>query len=90
MAGTIDLIQRCYTAIELRHDELRLNPVIPDELGSLSMGLRYWGRNLHIDFTNDLVRMRVGRAPLGPLHVRVRGELHEVHPGETVEIKLAD
>ena len=26
MAGTIDLIQRCYTGIELRQDELRFNP----------------------------------------------------------------
>jgi trehalose/maltose hydrolase-like predicted phosphorylase len=88
MAGTIDLIQRCYTGIELRHDELRLNPVIPDELGSLTMGLRYRDRSIRLDFTPDLVRLWVARGPSGAIRVRVRDELREVHPGETVEFKI--
>ena len=90
MAGTIDLVQRCYTGIELRQDELRFNPSIPDELGSLALGLRYRDRNLHLDFTNEMVRLRIGRAPLGPINVRCRDDLRVVHPGETVEFKLED
>jgi alpha,alpha-trehalase len=90
MAGTIDLVQRCYTGIELRHDELRLNPAIPEDLGSLSMGLRYRDRNVHLEFTGEEVRVRVSRAALGPLRVRVRGELKELLPGTMVEFKLLD
>ena len=41
MAGTLDLIQRCYTGIELRDDELWFNPVLPDELTRLSFLVRY-------------------------------------------------
>jgi trehalose/maltose hydrolase-like predicted phosphorylase len=88
MAGTIDLIQRCYTGIELRSDELRLDPTIPSELGSLRMGLRYRGHNVQLEVTDDLVVVRVGRSGLGPINVRCRGELRSVSPAETAEFKL--
>lgn len=88
MAGTIDLVQRCYTGIELRADELRLDPAIPEDLGSLSMGLRYRGRNVHLEITDDRVTVRVGRSPWGPINVRCNGELRQVAPSETAEFKL--
>ena len=37
-----------------------------------------------------MVRLRIGRAPLGPINVRCRDDLRVVHPGETVEFKLED
>ncbi|MFZ4517903.1 MAG: glycoside hydrolase family 65 protein [Microthrixaceae bacterium] len=89
MAGTIDLVQRCYTGLELRHDELRLDPVIPAELGSLGLNLRYRQHNLHLDIDDMAVRMKVGRSSTdGTLAVRVRGELYEVKQGEVVEFPL--
>ena len=88
MAGTIDLIQRCYTGIELRGDALRLNPSIPDDLGSLRLGLRYRDQNVHLAITSDLVQVRVGRAPRGPIQVQVHDDRRTIYPGETVEFKL--
>src|SRR4029453_5122951 len=32
MAGTVDLVQRCYTGLETRQDVLWLNPSLPEEL----------------------------------------------------------
>jgi trehalose/maltose hydrolase-like predicted phosphorylase len=32
MAGTLDLLQRCYTGLEVRGDGLRFAPELPDEL----------------------------------------------------------
>jgi len=32
MAGTVDLIQRCYTGIEIRDGHLWLNPILPREV----------------------------------------------------------
>lgn len=88
MAGTIDLIQRCYTGIELRGDGLRLDPVIPTDLRSLELGLRYRDQNLHLEITEDRVRVRSGRARRPPLTVRVGEEHRILHPGETVEFRL--
>ena len=60
MAGTIDLLQRCYTGIELRDDVLRLHPVLPVELGSLAFSIRYRGHLVHLEFTPELVRVSCG------------------------------
>ena len=51
MAGTIDMVQRCYTGIEARRDRLRLNPVIPEELGSLAFDINYRGLFVQLEFT---------------------------------------
>ncbi|MFC6554702.1 pyridoxamine 5'-phosphate oxidase family protein [Nonomuraea cavernae] len=49
MAGTLDLLQRCYLGMELRRDGLRLNPVLPDRLGTMSLTIRYRGARFFID-----------------------------------------
>src|SRR5690606_31510052 len=55
MAGTVDLVQRCYTGIETRQDVLRLDPVLPAGLGALSFQIRYRGHPLHLDFRTDSI-----------------------------------
>lgn len=52
MAGTIDLLQRCYTGLELRNNELHFNPVLPDELNRLSFRIRYRKHLLTLDLTS--------------------------------------
>lgn len=81
MAGTIDLIERCYTGLEVRSDVLRLNPALPDELGSLAMNIRYRGRAVRLEFTADEVRVSVDRIGHHPITVECRGERVEVSPG---------
>lgn len=90
MAGTIDLVQRCYTGIELRGDVLLLDPVIPEELGSLALRLRYRDQNVHVEVTDHQVRLRVGRSSRPPITVQVRDQRQEVRPGEWVEFDLPD
>ena len=43
MAGTLDLLQRCYLGLELRGDGLSVDPSLPDRLGSLSMRVQVRG-----------------------------------------------
>jgi Glycosyl hydrolase family 65, N-terminal domain/Glycosyl hydrolase family 65, C-terminal domain len=43
MAGTVDLVQRCYTGLETRQDVLWLNPSLPQELDGLDFEVRYRG-----------------------------------------------
>src|SRR5690606_23128051 len=41
MAGTVDLLTRCYTGLELRDGALHLSPLTPAALPALSFELRY-------------------------------------------------
>lgn len=53
MAGTVDLVQRVSTGIEVKNDVLRLNPELPQEIGRLDMRIRYRGHSLDLRLTHD-------------------------------------
>jgi trehalose 6-phosphate phosphatase len=89
MAGTVDLLQRCYTGIELRDDVLRLHPVVPVELGSLAFSIRYRRHLVHLEFTPAIARVRVDRDEGEPITVDVDGCVDTVRPGETIEVLLS-
>ena len=91
MAGTVDLVQRCYTGLETREDALWLNPSLPEELDGLDFDVRYrghWGINLHL--TPQLLCVRVAAADAAPVRVAVCGEVVELAPGSTREFPLED
>ncbi len=88
MGGTVDLLQRCYSGIETREDVLRLDPVIPPELGRLAFDLRYRGHLVALELTPELARVRVDLTEGEPVDVECRRRIHRVQPGNTIEIPL--
>ena len=89
MAGTVDLIQRCYTGIEVRDDELWFNPLLPHELSRLGFQLRYRRHSLHVDITDDMLSVASEPALTDPITIRLKGETRRLAPGKTVQIALA-
>jgi len=83
MAGTVDLIQRCYTGIETRRDALWLNPALPDVVRSLSMRLSYRGHPLDLTIDHERVTVTLREAVTGAVPLVVNGRMHEVEAGET-------
>jgi trehalose/maltose hydrolase-like predicted phosphorylase len=69
MAGTVDLLQRVTTGIEIRNDVLRLDPQLPREMRRLDMRIRYRGHTLDLRVTADTLTVR-GREP-GPAPIRL-------------------
>jgi alpha,alpha-trehalase len=88
MAGTIDLAQRCWTGLEARGDVLRLDPVIPPELGSLAFDIRYRGHLLHLAFTPSRARIRVDEDEGATISIAVRDHTYSVGPGESIDVSL--
>jgi alpha,alpha-trehalase len=82
MAGTVDLLQHCYTGIDTRDGVLWLDPSLPPELGCLSIDLRYRRRWVDLRFEDGDVTVTVQPSLLGPIHVGFGGEVHELAPGE--------
>jgi alpha,alpha-trehalase len=88
MAGTVDLLQRCYTGLELRGEELLFNPVLPEELSRLSFHLRYRRHSLHVDITEGVLSIASDRATIEPIDIRLKGETRRLIPGATVRFAL--
>ena len=83
MAGTADILLRCYTGIETRGNVLWLNPRLPDEVGRLRMTLRYRQRRLTLEADHEQVRIEAQPGPGPTLRIGVVDEVRELGPGET-------
>jgi trehalose/maltose hydrolase-like predicted phosphorylase len=88
MGGTLDLVQRAYTGLETQGEALRLDPAIPEAVGSLSTTIRYRGRLVSLELTPTLARVRLDVDEGGPIQVCVRDEVHDLVPGDLVEVAL--
>jgi trehalose/maltose hydrolase-like predicted phosphorylase len=88
MGGTIDLLQRGFTGLETRGDELRLDPRIPKPLASLSCSIRYREHVLHLYVTDELVAVRADPSEGPPVSLVVRDRSLTVEPGHAVEVEL--
>jgi alpha,alpha-trehalase len=88
MAGTVDLIERGYTGLELRHDALHFNPTLPDELSSLSIKLRYRGQSLAVVVRDGSLTVRAAPSDGPPIRIGCGGEERELRPGEALEFAL--
>jgi len=88
MAGTVDLVQRCYTGIELRGDALWLNPALPAELTGINMNVRYRGAWLRLELTRSAVVVSSDQKNPRPCRVGVGSQAFDIDPGQTVEIPV--
>ncbi len=90
MAGTVDLIQRCYGGIETREDMLYLDPRLPDELHELSFSLVYRGQSIDLRITHERVTVRLPEdaGQSMPVALDVRGHFRVLEPGDTLEVDL--
>jgi alpha,alpha-trehalase len=88
MAGTVDLIQRCYTGIEVRDQHLWLNPSLPEELRGLRIRVRFQGQTLEVRITHRNMRIKVISPEAETVHLGVEGNLVELAPGRSITVDL--
>jgi trehalose/maltose hydrolase-like predicted phosphorylase len=88
MAGTVDVVQRVSTGIEVTGDVLRLNPRLPQELARLDMRIRYRGHSLDLRLTSDTLTVRCREPGIAPIRLGFKDEVHEVPGGSTHVFKL--
>jgi trehalose/maltose hydrolase-like predicted phosphorylase len=88
MAGTVDLVQRCYGGIEVRGDKLRLDPRLPDELHELRLSIIYRSQPIELLFTHERIvaRLTEDAARGAAVEVEIQGESRCLRPGDTFEV----
>lgn len=74
MAGTVDLVQRALTGIEVSGDVLRLSPRLPEEVDRLDMRIRYRGHSLDLRLTRDTLTVRGHERGAPPIQLAVNDE----------------
>ncbi|OBG19866.1 trehalose-phosphatase [Mycolicibacterium celeriflavum] len=84
MAGSVDLVQRCFTGLEMRGNRIVLSPYWPDSLGVLGFPFHYRGHHLHVRVSGHSAEVSVGPRNVPPIVIECRGRVQELAPGSIV------
>ncbi|MEO7015573.1 MAG: glycosyl hydrolase family 65 protein, partial [Leifsonia sp.] len=84
MAGSVDLLQRCYPGIEVRADALWLNPALPEELARLRFDFHYRGHQLNIDIDHQRVIVTAAPARAEPVTIVLGGRRRQLPAGHRI------
>jgi alpha,alpha-trehalase len=88
MAGTVDLVQRCYIGVEMRASALHFDPVLPDDLDRIRVRLRYRRQMLDVAADHDRLTISSRSFTSTPIEVTYRGHVRFLAPGETCVFRL--
>lgn len=88
MAGTVDLVQRVSTGMEMAGDVLRFNPQLPEELERLDLRVRYRGHTLDVRVTRDTLTVRGHPTHAAPITLAFRDEQRRLSRGGTHVFRL--
>lgn len=90
MAGSVDLLQRCFAGLETRGGRLHLRPLWPEGLGTLRFSLVYRDHPLQIAVSGRTAEVTALPCALGPIEVTCRGQTARVESGSTVRFDLGE
>jgi trehalose/maltose hydrolase-like predicted phosphorylase len=82
MAGTVDLVQRGFTGMEIRDNVLWLNPVLPEEINSLHFQLRYRSHWISLRFTQGELHISIDRGWAKEVRIGIKGEVFTFRTGD--------
>jgi len=88
MAGTIDLIQRCYPGIVVRKGILWFNPNLPEHLTRLELKVRFLSHPIKVVITPKKLSLTTLKSTLPPIKVGVNGGVHVLKSNDQKEFTL--
>ncbi|WP_372595129.1 glycoside hydrolase family 65 protein [Actinotalea sp.] len=88
MAGSLDLLQRGYAGIAIRHDVIWLEPALPAEVDRLAFPLHFRGHRLSVDIEKQTLTVSAPPSHLPAVRVGHHGTVHTLTAGGSVTIEL--
>jgi trehalose/maltose hydrolase-like predicted phosphorylase len=88
MAGTIDLVQRCFAGVDSRDGVLQLDPCWPAPLGAAEFGIRCHDHMVTVAIADQAITVSSGPGSFPPVRVGCRGEVRELACGQTLTFAL--
>ncbi|TQO20719.1 HAD superfamily hydrolase (TIGR01509 family)/beta-phosphoglucomutase family hydrolase [Rhodoglobus vestalii] len=88
LAGSVDLVVRCYTGLEFRGDALWFNPVLPPELPRVHFTLVYRDQPIRVEVTAEHLRLALEPCEAAPITVRTPQDIVVLAAGDTHEFRL--
>jgi trehalose/maltose hydrolase-like predicted phosphorylase len=84
----VDILERCYTGMEVRDETLWFDPLLPDELAGLRFNVLFRGCEIAVDVEGRRLRLEAADGRANSVTVMVSGTPVVLHPGRVTEIDL--
>jgi len=88
MAGSVDMVTRCYAGIEMRDGRLWFHPGLPMEITAVKFHLVYRDQALSVSLSQEELRITSAEGSADPIRVVVDGEEVEIRAGEARRFAL--
>lgn len=88
MAGTVDLMQRCYAGVEIRDDVLWLNPTLPNEIERLKLFLRYRGNWIKVTIFQKEMQVEANDGWNFPIYIGVNSKDFKFEKGTSYHFRI--
>jgi trehalose/maltose hydrolase-like predicted phosphorylase len=88
MSGSVDIVQRCFTGMEVTDGILWLNPQLPDELNGVKMALRFQGHWLCVELDHQELKISVERSWEATGKIGFHGQVYEFQKGTQFSFPL--
>jgi trehalose/maltose hydrolase-like predicted phosphorylase len=89
MAGTIDIVLRCFTGMRAQGGTLRFDPALPAEVKHIKFSVHYRDHRVEVSLAQDLMSVTSRPGNGSPIKILVRGETRELAPGTHADFALA-
>ncbi|WP_460700773.1 trehalose-phosphatase [Nocardia thraciensis] len=88
MAGSVDLVQRCFTGLEMRGDRMIFAPRWPKTLGTLVFPIIYRDHRLTVRIDTTAVEVSSDADGAAPIEIECRGATARLATGHTVRLPV--
>lgn len=88
MAGTLDLLQRCYSGLEIREDVLWLNPRLPNDIKEMSFHVRYRSHWIKLTIKQKKIMVDFDKGWAEPVYIGVKGRRYKFETDDHREFNL--
>jgi trehalose/maltose hydrolase-like predicted phosphorylase len=90
MAGTLDVMQRCYAGTQVRGDVLHFDPRLPAQLDGLSFPIQFRGTPMLVTVTGEHLTLAVHPESVSrPVRAGVAGDVRELRAGDRAVFGLS-
>ena len=88
MAGTVEIIERCYVGLVTRNDVLWFDPCLPSELKNVLFTIFYRGHVFKLNLTAGTLEVTSSPGPAPTTRIGFRGRVLEIAPGQTKKFRI--
>lgn len=82
MAGTVDIVQRCYPGMTTQDDVLWFQPQLPSQLVRLSFVMQYRGQSLNVDLHHGQLKIQARHSTAMPIKIGYNKEVFTLNSGD--------